>query len=239
MVCDENHVFQSMEIISLMGIFFMIQLIAFLGNYGREYADTRHNAAWLFEEQLPFANKISWQNKYKSEFCQVDYEVAAQWLKDAGLIKERGDGSLPIPQDAPAKLYFMKPLTYMNLSGEAIGEAARFFKIPASDILVVHDEIELPMGTVSLKWSGGLGGHNGLRSTKATMGTADFWRLRFGVGKPANGNIADYVLGSFTADEKIILSQVYAQTNELFAKVLTAKDPQKLIQEWGKKKVMA
>lgn len=217
----------------------MIQLIAFLGNYGKEYQDTRHNAAWLFEDQLPFANKISWQNKYKSDFFQVDYEVAVQWLKESGLVKERSDGSLPIPQEAPAKLYFMKPLTYMNLSGEAIGEAARFFKIPASDVLVVHDEIELPMGTVSLKWSGGLGGHNGLRSTKAVLGTADFWRLRFGVGKPANGNIADYVLGSFTADEKIILSQVYAQTNELFAKVLTSKDPQKLIQEWGKKKVMA
>lgn len=217
----------------------MIQLIAFLGNYGKEYQDTRHNAAWLFEDQLPFANKISWQNKYKSDFFQVDYEVAVQWLKESGLVKERSDGSLPIPQEAPAKLYFMKPLTYMNLSGEAIGEAARFFKIPASDVLVVHDEIELPMGTVSLKWSGGLGGHNGLRSTKAVLGTADFWRLRFGVGKPANGNIADYVLGSFTADEKIILSQVYAQTNELFAKLLTSKDPQKLIQEWGKKKVMA
>lgn len=217
----------------------MIQLIAFLGNYGSQYENTRHNVAWLFENSLPFANKLSWQSKYKSDFCCVDYEDAARWLKDAGLIKERSDGSLPIPDEAPKKLYFMKPMTYMNLSGDAIGEAARFFKIPASDILVVHDEIELAPGIVSFKWGGGLGGHNGLRSTKAVLGTADFYRLRFGVGKPANVNVADYVLGNFTADEKIILSQVFAASHTLFAKILTAKDPQKLLAEWSKKKVMA
>lgn len=216
----------------------MIQLVAFLGNYGREYENTRHNTAWMFEDSLPFANKISWQNKYKSDFCAIDYEVLMGWLLESGLVKQRSDGSLPIPSSAPAKIYFMKPLTYMNLSGDAIGEAARFFKIPASDILVVHDEIELPLGTVSLKWAGGLGGHNGLRSAKAVLGTADFWRLRFGVGKPANGNVADYVLGSFSSDEQISLSQVFAQTWELFAKVLTAKDPARLIQAWGKKKLV-
>ena len=127
----------------------------------------------------------------------------------------------------------------MNLSGDAIGEAAHFFKIPPSDILIVHDEIELPVGTVSLKWSGGLGGHNGLRSAKAVLGTADFWRLRLGVGKPADGGVADYVLGNFTADENIILSQVFPQTAELFAKLLTSANPQKLVAEWGKKKLLA
>lgn len=215
----------------------MIQLVAFLGNYGREYANTRHNAGWLFEESLPFASKINWCSKYKSDFCAVDYDVAARWLKEAGLIKERSDGSLPVPEDAPAKLYFMKPMTYMNLSGDAIAEAARFFKIPASDILIVHDEIELPLGTVSFKWSGGLGGHNGLRSMKANFGTPDFWRLRIGIGK--EGNVADYVLSNFTSDEKIVLSQVFPQTHELFAKALTSKDPSKLIQGWGKKKLVA
>ena len=217
----------------------MIQLVAFLGNYGREYSGTRHNTAWLFEESLPFSDRISWSNKYKSDFCAVDFSELALWFKDCGLLKPRDDGSLPIPADAPAKVYFMKPLTYMNLSGDAIGEAARFFKIPPSDVLVVHDEIELPLGTVSFKWSGGLGGHNGLRSTKAVLGTADFWRLRFGVGKPANGNVADFVLGSFSPDEKIILSQVFPQSAGLFAKLLTARDPARLIPEWGKKKLMA
>ncbi len=208
----------------------MIQLVAFLGNVGNEYHDTRHNTAWLFEESLPCSPRISWQDKYKSSFFSCDYEQMVKWLC--------GDNAV-IPSSAPKKIYFMKPTTYMNLSGDAVGEACRFFKIPASDILVVHDEIELPLGTVSLKWSGGLGGHNGLRSIKAAFGTADFWRLRFGVGKPSDGGVADYVLGKFTGDERITLSQVFGASSALFAKILTAKDPKNLIPEWGKKKVSA
>lgn len=207
----------------------MIQLVAFLGNYGPEYANTRHNAAWLFEESLPYSSRFSWTNKYKSDFCSVDWEQFVSWLPEG----------TAVPAAAPKKLYFMKPLTYMNLSGDAIGEAARFFKVPPEDILIVHDEIELPLGTVSLKWSGGLGGHNGLRSAKAVLGTADFWRLRFGVGKPKDGNVADYVLGSFSPDERIILSQAFAQAAILFGKLLTSRDPQRLIQEWGKKNCKA
>lgn len=216
----------------------MIQLIVFLGNYGREYEGTRHNVAWLFADSLPFFNKLSWQNKFKSDFAAADYEDVASWMCEAGYLKRRDSGALPLPADSPKKLYFMKPLTYMNLSGEAIAEAAHFYKINPDEILVVHDEIELAIGITSLKWSGGLGGHNGLRSTKATLGTADFWRLRFGVGKPANGNVADYVLGRFTDDERIILSQEFAVTNQLFAKILTSKDMKNLISEWGKKKIV-
>lgn len=221
----------------------MIQLISFLGNYGAEYENTRHNVAWLFFKSLPFSSKISFSNKFKSEYFSIDYEVLISWMKECKMIQAKIDKNgnekeISIPENAPKKIYFIKPLTYMNLSGEAIGELARFFKIPNTDILVVHDEIELPLGTVSLKWSGGLGGHNGLRSTKAILGTADFWRLRFGVGKPANGNVADFVLGNFTSDEKIILSQVFACTNELFAKLILSKEPQNLINSWGKKKVI-
>lgn len=217
----------------------MIELIAFLGNYGREYENTRHNTAWLFEQSLPFSSKLNYSTKYKSDFCTVDYDLFATWLKDANLIKQRDNGTLPIPEDHPKKLYFMKPMTYMNLSGDAIGEAAHFFKIPPENILIIHDEIELPLGTVSLKWSGGLGGHNGLRSAKTVLGTADFWRLRFGVGKPEHGSVADFVLGNFTQDEKIILSQVFPQTAELLSKVLTSKDLSRILSQWTKKKLMA
>ena len=216
----------------------MIQLIAFLGNFGPEYRNTRHNVAWMFEESLPFAQKLNWTNKYKAEFYSASFEDVVAWMCDSGLAKRRDNQSLPLPKEYPPKLYFMKPLTYMNLSGEAIGEAAGFFKIPASDILVVHDEIELPLGTVSLKWSGGLGGHNGLRSMKAVFGTPDFWRLRFGVGKPADGNVADYVLSRFTPDEQIILSQVFAQVHPMLAKLLMSKDPQNILGAWKKKNLL-
>ena len=120
----------------------MIQLVAFLGNYGHEYEHTRHNTAWMFEDSLPFSQRISWQNKYKSDFAAVDYDVFLAWLLEWGFLKPRADGSLPVPAGAPSKIYFMKPLTYMNLSGDAVGEAARFFKIPPEDILIVHDEID-------------------------------------------------------------------------------------------------
>ena len=128
----------------------------------------------------------------------------------------------------------------MNLSGESVGELARFYKILPEEILVVHDELELSLGTVSLKWSGGLGGHNGLRSMKSTFGTVDFWRLRFGLTKPQNRDIADYVLSNFTADEQIILAQEFAQTNEMFAKFLLSADEnqQRILQGWSKRKLI-
>ena len=217
----------------------MIQLVAFLGNYGREYEMTRHNVAWLFEKSISLSSRLSYQNKFKSEYASIDFEDFIRHLCDRGFAKTRDDGSLPMPKNYPAKIHFIKPQTYMNLSGEAIGEVASFYKIPASDILVVHDEIELVPGITSLKWAGGLGGHNGLRSTKTVLGTADFWRLRFGVGKPANGNVADHVLGKFTDDEQIILSQVFAASETVFYQLLMGKNPEGLLKEWSKKKVMA
>lgn len=195
----------------------MIELVAFLGNYGNEYAHTRHNTAWLFAQTLDFYSSLTWQHKCKAELAFLD--TGAQ----AG--------------GAPAhRIYFVKPLTYMNLSGEAVQEAARFYKIPAEDVLVVHDEIELPLGTVSLKWSGGLGGHNGLRSVKACLGTADFWRLRFGVGK-GGPSVADYVLSPFLKEEQPVLEDVFAKTAPLFSAILHTKNLTPLLSEWGKKKV--
>ncbi len=219
----------------------MIKLVAFLGNYGAEYEKTRHNVAWQFASQLPFYAKLNFQNKFKGDYAVAETQTLAQWFAETGMYAKK-DGSAPVvPEGAPDKIYFLKPLTYMNLSGESVGELAHFYKIQPEEILVVHDELELPMGTVSLKWSGGLGGHNGLRSMKATFGTADFWRLRFGLTKPVNRDIADYVLSNFTADEQIILAQEFAQTNEMFAKFLLSTDEnqQRILQSWSKKKIAA
>lgn len=215
----------------------MIKLVAFLGNYGKEYEKTRHNVAWQFEDSLPFAAKLSWQKKFKGNFAVVEPELLAGWCAESGILSKK-DGSAVIVPPEMEKIYFLKPETYMNLSGESIIEICGFYKIKPEETLVVHDELELPLGTVSLKWSGGLGGHNGLRSTRQVFGTADFWRLRFGLTKPVGRDIADYVLGKFTGDEQIVLSQVFPQATVLLAKVLFSKDPAKFIQEWGKKKLV-
>lgn len=218
----------------------MIKLVAFLGNYGAEYEKTRHNVAWQFAGQLPFYSKLNFQNKFKGDYAVVETPLLAHYFAETGMYAKK-DGSDPIiPEGSPDKIYFLKPLTYMNLSGESVGELARFYKIQPHEILVVHDELELPMGTVSLKWSGGLGGHNGLRSMKATFGTADFWRLRFGLTKPVNRDIADYVLSNFTADEQIILAREFSQTNEMFAKFLLSTDEnqKRILQAWTKKKIV-
>ena len=184
-----------------------ITLIAFLGNYGKKYAKTRHNVAWLFAEELTLSRNANWQTKFKGQFATATI----------------GD----------KLVYLLKPETYMNLSGESVIQCANFYKIPANEILVIHDELDLPCGTSSLKWAGGLAGHNGLRSMKECFGTADFWRLRFGIGRPTHDDISGWVLSNFTSDELICLSQIFTITAPLMEELVT-KDPQKLLQNWKK-----
>ncbi len=217
----------------------MIKLVSFLGNYGREYEKTRHNVAWQFEESLFFKDKLSWQKKFKGNFCAVSLEELAKWCSDEGVLSKKDGSPVHIPEDAPRQIYFLKPETYMNLSGESIIELSNFYKIKPEEILVVHDELELPFGTVSLKWSGGLGGHNGLRSVKSVFGTQDFWRLRFGLTKPAGKDIADYVLSPFSEDERISLSQIFPIVAVLFCKAIFSKDMTVFLPEWSKKKILS
>lgn len=218
----------------------MIKLVAFLGNYGKEYEKTRHNVAWDFEDSLPFANKFSWQNKFKGEITSFSLEELSQWACDFKICSKKDGSPVLVPEDSPSHIYFLKPQTYMNLSGESIIEVANFYKIAPEEILVVHDELELPFGFVSLKWSGGLGGHNGLRSTKSVLNTPDFWRLRFGIGRPENEKIgiADYVLSRFSTQEQEMIQNVFSQTNLLLVKLLLSKEPKNLIQTWGKKNLI-
>lgn len=217
----------------------MIKLVAFLGNYGKEYEKTRHNVSWYFEDSLPFAGKLSWQSKFKGEIASFTPAELSQWACDTKICSKKDGSPVLVPEEAPAHIYFLKPMTYMNLSGDSIIEVANFYKIAPSEILVVHDELELEPGFVSLKWSGGLGGHNGLRSTKAVLNTPDFFRLRFGIGRPTNENIgvADWVLSRFTAEQQELMQNVFSQTNLLLVKILLSKKPEDYIQSWGKKKI--
>jgi PTH1 family peptidyl-tRNA hydrolase len=148
----------------------MVQLVVFLGNPGGEYKNNRHNAGWMLAEALPFFPALNWEKKFKALYTCIGSDQIS--VTDE------------ILSAVPARLHFLKPQTYMNLSGESAYSAAAFYKIHHKEIIVIHDEIELPFGTVSLKFSGGLGGHNGLRSMKTCFGNADFWRLRIGIGRP-------------------------------------------------------
>jgi PTH1 family peptidyl-tRNA hydrolase len=184
----------------------LLQLISFLGNPGPEYAGNRHNAAWRLAERLPFSDSLEWRKKFKGRYA----------------IHEG--------------VHFLKPETFMNLSGESIFAAAAFYKIKAENILIVHDELELPLGTGSLKFSGGLGGHNGLRSVKACFGTADFWRLRIGIGRPNHDDIYNWVLSDFSAAEEPLLNlSLEALGGALLRALHEGPDP--LLPEWSKKKI--
>ena len=201
----------------------MIELVAFLGNPGKKYSHNRHNAGFLLAHKLPFYADLSWQNKFKGLYAFMG-----------------GTG---------AGIHFIKPQTYMNLSGESVSQAAAFFKIKSDSIIVIHDELELPLGTISLKFSGGLGGHNGLRSMKACFGTADFWRIRIGIGRPdkrqpgeggppgSGEGIVDWVLSDFDAAEAETLDRVLEAGAELLVKALES-EPEGLLPERAKKKIM-
>jgi PTH1 family peptidyl-tRNA hydrolase len=156
-----------------------VKLIAALGNPGMEYAETRHNIAWLLLEHLAFADELHWQRKFNGHYAA--YSTGAD------------------------KIFFLAPETFMNLSGKSVAEAAQFYKIEVAEILVIHDELELPFGVLGFKQGGGLGGHNGLRSITASLGSRDFKRLRLGISRPAHSDITGYVLRRFNEDEAAVL----------------------------------
>jgi len=219
----------------------MLELAAFLGNPGKEYSQTRHNAGFLLAEKLPFYASLSWQKKFKGLYAAMDRDRLAE-------LSPNTQAPQIVPEQA-ARFHFIKPETYMNRSGESVTAAVLFFKIKKSDaIIVVHDELELPLGTISLKFSGGLGGHNGLRSMKASFGTADFWRIRIGIGRPdsrlpgeggregSGEGIVDWVLSDFDAAETEILNKVLETGAELLVQAFL-NGPESLLPEWAKKAV--
>jgi PTH1 family peptidyl-tRNA hydrolase len=217
----------------------MLNLVVFLGNPGPQYAHNRHNAGWLFAEALPFYPDLSWQKKYQGLYGALDSSRLPPGL----------DSPEELPPEGGRKLHFLKPGTFMNLSGESAAVAAGFLKIGAGSMLVVHDELELPLGMVSLKFGGGLGGHNGLRSMKASLGTADFWRLRFGIGRPddrapgqggppgSGRGIVDWVLSNFSPPEEAALGEIFAGASPAFIEALR-RGPEALFPLWAKRRVV-
>jgi PTH1 family peptidyl-tRNA hydrolase len=228
----------------------MIELTVFLGNPGEAYAHNRHNTGWLLAERLPFYGLLNWEKKFKGRYASLARSRLAAFQEPAVFQEPATDFPSRAPQGAGAeKLHFLMPQTFMNLSGDSVHAAASFFKIPLDRILLVQDELELPLGTVSVKFSGGLGGHNGLRSMKARFGSPDFWRLRVGIGRPGDrepgkggppgvhADIAGWVLADFAAFEEPLLNQALAAASDALVRTLL-RGPESMLPEWGKKKVV-
>jgi len=154
-----------------------LRLVVGLGNPGAEYTETRHNAGFWFCERL--AARLG-----------VTLAREARFHGLAGFARAEG-------------VWLLMPQTYMNRSGQAVGALARFHKIQSAEILVVHDELDIPPGQLRLRFGGGLGGHNGLKDTSAHLGTHDYWRLRIGIGHPGDRNeVVNFVLKPARREEQ-------------------------------------
>jgi len=184
------------------GFFIMseIKLIVGLGNPGREYESTRHNAGFWWVDEFAQANQCSF--KAEGKF----HGVAAQ-----GNVRSH-------------ELFLLKPQTFMNVSGRAVGAMTQFYKILPENILVVHDELDLPPGSAKLKLGGGHGGHNGLKDIIAHLGTRDFWRLRIGIGHPGERSaVSNYVLNAPRREEFELIVHAMQRAQEVAPLIVEGK----------------
>lgn len=182
-----------------------MKLIVGLGNPGRVYAHNRHNIGFMCLNHFSKTQGIRLEKKQ------------GQSRTGSG----RADG---------VKLMVARPQTYMNLSGEAVGQLVRKFRIDLGDLTVIHDDLDLPVGKIRLRQGGGSGGHNGIASIIARLGSPDFCRIRVGIGRPLffegsagdkEAAIIDYVLSDFRAEEKKIMAKVIPVVGQAILCLLT------------------
>jgi PTH1 family peptidyl-tRNA hydrolase len=177
-----------------------IRLIVGLGNPGREYEKTRHNAGFWWVDAIAEAKRATW--KRETKFSGYTTRV----------------------EEGGREFTLLKPWTYMNESGRSVAALLRFYKIEPAAMLVVHDELDMPPGTVKLKKGGGTGGHNGLTDVVEVLGTKDFWRLRIGIGHPGHKDlVADYVLAKARRVEQDLIDPAFERSLELLPKLATGR----------------
>ncbi len=165
------------------------RLIVGLGNPGIKYALNRHNIGFLLLDQFA--------DKHQFSFARRRF--------NALLAEGSGDGS---------RLLLAKPQTYMNLSGDAVGKLVSFYRIPIHDIIVCYDDLDLPLGRLRLRARGSAGGHHGMESIIAALGSDDFARLRIGIGRPASREDISHVLGNLTPEEERTLDETLGRAVE-------------------------
>ena len=164
------------------------RLVACLGNPGPQYRNTRHNIGFLVADEL-------------ARRSVADFSFQSQWNSETAKVGGRT---------------LMKPQTFMNLSGEAVGDFAKYYKIPSEQVLVILDDTALPLGTIRLRKSGTAGGHNGLDSVLVHLGTEKVPRLRVGIGRPGDTALHDHVLGMFENDEMPAVTESVTRASDAF-----------------------
>ncbi len=170
-------------------------LVAGLGNPGPKYAGNRHNVGFMVVERL-----------------------AERW--GVGGFREKFKGRFAKGTFADEDVVLLEPLTYMNLSGESVQKALAFFKVGLGELLVVHDELDLPFGELRIKVGGGTAGHNGLRSIVGQCGGNGFTRVRVGIGRPRSGSVEGYVLSDFSRDEQATLPDLVERAAQMVEAVV-------------------
>ena len=197
-----------LTIIAPISIFFYskcmnIRMIAFLGNVGNTYTLTRHNSGMLFFSTIFQESQQSLQKKFHGLY---------------------GNSSIGTHQ-----VKLLVPQTFMNESGKSVGAMAHFFNFSSEEILIIHDDLELPFTKVTLQKGGGLGGHNGLRSIVKDLGSKDFLRLRIGISRPKRGDVASYVLSRFSQEEEVMLPDVFNSGFSLIQQYLNSNPEDNLL----------
>ncbi|QQE14003.1 aminoacyl-tRNA hydrolase [Planctomycetota bacterium] len=186
-----------------------MKLIVGIGNPGKDYAKTRHNAGFMAIDRLAERNCLSGEKtKFHSQFIE-------------GVV-------------AGKKTLLMKPTTFMNRSGLAVGEAVRFYKIDPADVLILVDDIALPCGRIRLRSDGSAGGHNGLTDIKRVLGTQAYPRLRIGIDSPGRVPQKDYVLGRFTPDQEFQVGKAIDRAAEAIEHWIREDDISKTMTMYNK-----
>jgi peptidyl-tRNA hydrolase, PTH1 family len=177
----------------------MIKLIVGLGNPGRQYEKTRHNAGFLFLDRLASEMACVWRSEPKFHGLFAECSLAT------------------------SKVMLLKPDTFMNRSGLSVGKVVNFYKLVSDEVLVVHDELDFDVGVVRLKKDGGHAGHNGLRDIIAQIGSRNFYRLRIGVGRPVSGRVvADFVLSEPSRHESVAINIAFDVAMMYLSEIIAA-----------------
>lgn len=179
-----------------------IRLIVGLGNPGARYGDTRHNAGFRFVDRVArrYVGNFRLETRFRGLTCRIVDERQECWL--------------------------LKPSAYMNRSGASVASLTHYFRIPVDQLLIAHDELDLPVGTARLKRGGGHAGHNGLRDIVAHLGGGEFWRLRLGIGRPTDGRtVVDYVLGRPSREEADLIAAAIEASLDVLPDILAGEFP--------------